>query len=92
MSVLIIVGIICLLFGTGIFVSAVYISANSNKEDDEKFKESIGHLCCGVIVGAILFCGVVAIVIQESGKQTTDDGCCYQTECCKSDSTMVNNE
>ena len=88
MSVLIIFGIICLLFGSGIFASAVYIlSANSNKEDDEKFKESICY-----IVGAILFCGVFAIAIQESGKQTTDDGCCYQTECCESDSTMVNNE
>lgn len=94
MSVLIIFGIICLLFGSGIFASAVYIlSANSNKEDDEKFKESIS-----LIVVAILFCGVFAIAIQEIGKQTTDDECCYQTancyqtECCESDSTMVNNE
>ena len=98
MSVLIIFGIICLLFGAGIFAAAVYISANSNKEDDEKFKESIGHLCSGAIVGAILFCGVFAIAIQENCKQTTDEGCCCQTanccqtECCESDSTMVNNE
>ena len=35
---------------------------------------------------------IFAIAIQESGKQTTDDGCCYQTECCESDSTIVNNE
>lgn len=81
-------GIICLMLGAGVFASTVYISAGNSKGDDERFKESISNLCCGAIVASLLLCGMFAI--EESNKRVTDEECCCQTECCESDSTMVN--
>ena len=80
-------GIICLMFGAGVFATAVYISAGNSKGDDERFKESIGNICWGAIVASILLCG--AIAIDADSKRTTDEECRCQTECCEADSTMV---
>ena len=88
MNVLLLFGIICLMLGAGVFASAVYISAGNSKGDDERFKESIGNMCWGAIIASLLICGGFAI--EESGKRTTDEECCCQTECCESDSNMVN--
>ena len=81
-------GIICLILGAGVFACAVYISAGNSKGDDERFKESIGNICWGAIIASLLLCGGFAIVDVDS-KRTTDEECCCQTECCEADSTMV---
>ena len=79
--------IICLMLGSGVFASAVYISAGNSKGDDERFKESIGNICWGAIVASLLLCG--AFAIDADSKKTTDDGYCCHTECCEADSTIV---
>ena len=80
-------GIICLILGAGVFACAVYISAGNSKGDDERFKESIGNICWGAIVASLLLCGGFAIDVDS--KKTTDEEYCCQTECCEADSTMV---
>ena len=81
-------GIICLILGAGVFACAVYISAGNSKGDDERFKESIGNICWGAIIASLLLCGGFAIVDVDS-KRTTDEECRCQTEYCEADSTMV---
>ena len=88
MSELMIFGTICLILGTGVFAIAVSLSVQNSKGDDERFKESIGNICWGAIVASILLCG--AIAIDADRKRTIDEECCYQTECCEADSTMLN--
>lgn len=82
-------GIICLMLGAGVLACAVYISAGNSKGDGERFKESIYNIYWGAIVASLLLCGATAI--DADSKKTTDEECCCQTECCETDSTMVNN-
>lgn len=87
MSELMIFGTICLVIGAIVFAIAVSLSIQNSKGDDERFKESIGNICWGVIIASLIICGSMAI--QADSKRTADKECCCQTECCEADSTMV---
>ena len=79
-----ILGAICLAIGIAVFAFAVRESMKNSHGNDELFKESIGNICWGAIVGSILFFSVMCFSISEH-KSKSNHQCCEHCE----DNTMV---
>ena len=79
-----ILGVICLAIGIAVFAFAVKQSINRCQGNDELFKEFIGNICWGAIVGSLLLVGAVCFSTKES-----DEHHCEKCSVELTDSTMV---
>ena len=64
-----ILGIAFLILGLTLFVFTVLSAAKHSNGNDNRFKESIGNLCMGAIVGTILFTSVMCFNVRDTMKK-----------------------
>ena len=80
-----ILGAICLAIGIAVFAFAVRESMENSHGNDELFKEFIGNICWGAIVGSLLLVGAVCFSTKES-----DEHHCEKCGVELTDSTSLN--
>lgn len=80
-----ILGAICLAIGIAVFAFAVKQSINRCQGNDELFKDFIGNICWGAIVGSFLLMSAVCFTTKEA-----EDNRCEKCNVELTDSTSLN--